>query len=155
MARIIEGERIARQGRITVACSAIIFDAPRQKVLLTQRSDNGRWCLPGGHMEPGESAAEACAREVWEETGLRVLVGRLIGIYSNPHRLLTYADGNQYHLVAFSFEATPVAGTLGLSDETTAVAYFTPADLAALDVMEHHRERLADAFAGESAAFVR
>ncbi|WP_345324352.1 NUDIX domain-containing protein [Candidatus Villigracilis proximus] len=84
MTQTLYGPRLGREGKIRVGCSAAIFDAKREKVLLTQRTDNGRWCLPGGGMESGESAAEACEREVWEETGLKVRVTRLIGVYSNP-----------------------------------------------------------------------
>lgn len=68
MPQIIYGERAGRLGRLAVGCSATIFDETRQKVFLTRRSDNGKWCLPGGQMEPGESAVEACQREVAEET---------------------------------------------------------------------------------------
>src|SRR5688572_4881264 len=118
MAKIIHGQRISKLGKLLVGSSAIILDATRQKVLLTRRSDNGRWCLPGGQMEAGESAAETCQREVWEETGLHVQVGRLIGVYTNPHRLLEYADGNRFHLVSFSFEAEVLHGELALSNET-------------------------------------
>ncbi len=106
-------------------------------------------------MEPCEDAAEACAREVWEETGLRVRVGRLIGVYSSPHRLLVYADGNRCQIVGLCFEAQPVGGVPGLSDETTEVGYFTAAEIAALDLMEPHRERIADAWAAQPASFVR
>lgn len=155
MAEIIEGERIGRQAMLLVGCSAIIFDALREKILLTRRADNGRWCLPGGHMEAGESAAEACVREVWEETGLRVRAERLIGVYSSPHRLLEYADGNRYHLVSLSFEAEVTGGELRLSDETTAFGYFTPREIEEMDLMPHHRERIADAVAGKAEAFVR
>ena len=81
--------------------------------------------MPGGHMEPGESATEACAREVWEETGLKVRIGRLIGVYTNPHRIVEYADGNRYQIVALSFEAEPIGGELGISDETTECGYFS------------------------------
>ena len=45
-----------------------------------QRSDNGHWGLPGGYVEPGESVVAACAREVQEETGWAVEVGRLLGV---------------------------------------------------------------------------
>ena len=56
------------------------------EILLIQRADNGHWGLPGGHVEPGESVAQAAAREVLEETGCKIEVGRLIGVYSDPER---------------------------------------------------------------------
>jgi ADP-ribose pyrophosphatase YjhB (NUDIX family) len=154
MAKILYGERIGKQGKLSVGCSAIIFDAARQKILLTRRSDNGRWCLPGGHMEAGESAEEACAREVEEETGLQVQICRVIGIYSSPHMLLTYADGNRYHMVNLCFEAEVQAGTLELSNETTEAGYFTPSEIEIMDVMEHHRQRIADALSGQKETFL-
>jgi ADP-ribose pyrophosphatase YjhB (NUDIX family) len=155
MAIILHGERIAAQGKLGIGCSAFILDASGRKVLLTRRTDNGRWCLPGGWMEAGESVAEACAREVREETGLEVQVGRLIGVYSSPHRMVTYADGNQYHLVGLFFAAEVVGGTLGLSNETTEWGYFSPAEVETLDLMEHHRERVLDGWLGSQAALVR
>src|SRR6266508_4839267 len=91
MATMIRGERVGKHGRLAVGCSASIFDLTRQKILLIRRTDNSRWSVPGGYMEPGESVAEACAREVWEETGLHVRVGRLISVYSTPHILLEYS----------------------------------------------------------------
>jgi len=64
--KLVHGERVGRQARLRPGASAIIFDSSRQKVLLTRRSDNGRWCLPGGGMDPGESAEETCVREARE-----------------------------------------------------------------------------------------
>lgn len=151
MAKLIPGERIGKQARLLIGCSAIIFDDKRERILLTRRTDNGRWCLPSGRMEPGE----ACAREVEEETGLQVRVGRLIGVYSTPHRIVEYADGNQWQLVAHSFEAEVTGGELALSDETTEFGYFTLDEVANLDLMEHHRERIADALCEHEATFVR
>ena len=155
MATFVYGERIAAQGKLSVGCSACLFDQTGAKILLTQRTDNGRWCLPGGHMEAGESVSEVCVREMWEETGLHVRVDRLVGVYSSPDRLLTYADGNQYHLVSLHFVVSLESGELGLSNETTAFGYFTRTEIDALDVMEHHRERIADSWASNSAAAVR
>src|SRR5688500_3051182 len=104
MTRYFEGDRIGRNGRLLLGCSATLFDNRRSKILLTRRADNHRWCLPGGAVEPGESVTEACEREMWEETGLCVRVLRLLGIYSTPHRLLEYADGNHFQLVSLNFE---------------------------------------------------
>lgn len=155
MVKIIHGERVGKLGKLVVSCTAVIFDETRQRVLLTQRQDNQRWCLPGGHMEAGERAAEACMREVWEETGLRVDVERLVGVYSTPNRLNEYADGTRCQFVSLCFIVHPNGGTLQLSDETLAFGYFTLAEIEQIDLMESHTERLHDAFAGHQEAFIK
>lgn len=155
MAQLLYGSRICKQAQLRVGCSAIIFDEQGERILLTQRTDNGRWCLPGGAMDPGESAGEAIIREVWEETGLQVEVSRLVGIYTTPHRMVRYADGNQFQFVAMSFVAHTIGGELGLSEETTAFGYFSPAEMAGMDVMEHHIERIEDALKGDAAAIIK
>lgn len=154
MAELIYSTRIGKQARLRVGCSAIIFDAS-DRILLTRRTDNGRWCLPGGGMDSGESASEAIIREVWEETGLQVEVDRLAGIYTTPHRIVRYADGNEFQFVAMSFVAHIIGGELGLSDETTAFGYFSLAEMAGMDVMEHHIERIEDALKGDAAATIK
>ena len=138
-----------------LGCSAVLFNPASDKLLLTQRADNGQWVLPGGGVESGESLAEACAREVLEETGLTVRVVRLLGVYSNPDMLLTYASGGRYHLVAHNFLVEHVAGEPGTSDEVTAWGWYGLADLASVDLMPHHRQRLDDAFARQAEAFIR
>ena len=155
MAKIVYGDSIGKLGKITLGCSAAIFDPTRQKVLLTRRTDNGRWCLPGGRMEAGEDAAEACIREVLEETSLHVRIERLIGVYSNPNFIIEYADGERCHFVVLHFEATSIAGTLSISEETTEYGYFSLNEITSMDVMEHHLERIQDAFAAQTAAFIR
>ena len=155
MSKLIRGHRGGKRAVLRPGAAAIIFDETRQKVLLTQRTDNGRWCLPGGGMDPGESAEEACVREVLEETGLEVRVTRLVGIYTSPDLIIEYADGNLVQPVAFSFEAWVSGGELGLSGETTAFGYYTPGQMAELDLMEHHRERIDDALENRTAPFIR
>ncbi len=155
MSTIIYGERLGKQGRLFIGCCAVVYGPARRTILLTRRQDNGRWCLPGGQMEPGESATEACAREVWEETGLRVQVGKLIGLYSSPDYLIVYADGNRFQILRLCFEAEPVGGNLGLSDETTEAGYYTPEEITALDLIETHHACIADALTGHAATFVR
>ncbi len=155
MAKLLYGERIGASAVLSVGCSAVIFDETGEKILLTRRTDNGRWCIPGGGMEAGESAEEACAREIREETGLEIRVVKLIGIYTMPHRIIAYADGNRWQIVGLCFIGEVMGGKLGLSDETTEVGYFTRAEIAQMDVMEHHFERIDDALANQAAAFIR
>jgi hypothetical protein len=69
--------------------------------------------------------------------------------------LIEYADGNRFQLISFSFEAEVMGGKLGLSDETTAYGYYSLAEIKGLDLMEHHYERILDAFAGQEVPFVR
>ena len=106
-------------------------------------------------MDPGESASECCAREVMEETGLEVSVGRLVGVYSTPHRIMEYADGNRHQGLNLSFEAEPIGGDLSISDETTEVGYFSLKQIKPMDLMGPIYERVADAFVAQEAAFVR
>ena len=145
MSQVLFGPRLGREGELKVGCSATIFDESGEKVLLTCRTDNGRWCLPGGGMESGESAAEACEREVWEETGLRVRVTRLIGVYSNPDQLIVYNDGNKAFMVVMSFEAEILSGELGLSNETTDFGYFSLAEMDTMPMHGQHKSRVEDA----------
>ena len=155
MAKIITEHRIGRNGTIRVGCSAVIFDKDREKILLTRREDNNQWCLPSGGMEPGESASEACIREVEEETGLQVAIKRLIGVYTTPHELVVYQDGNKIQLVALCFEAEIVGGELRLSCETTEYGYFSYPEVQALDLLLNHAQRITDAYSGIMTTFVR
>lgn len=154
MTHIIYGERIAKQGKLRLGCSAAIFDE-HGRILLTRRQDNGQWCLPGGGVEAGESVAEACEREVWEETGLSVRVKRLVGVYSHPDQLAVYPDGNKAHIIVLHFEAEALGGELGLSDETTAYGYFTLDEVEGLEMLGRHKERILDTLANQKEAFVR
>lgn len=152
MAQIIIGERVGKRGRLSLATNAVIFDEAGY-VLLTQRQDNGFWCLPGGIMEPGESVAEAVVREVREETGLVVTPVHLVGVYSDPNLLVTYPDGTAYHPVVLCFRCEVLEGSLQLSAETIDVRFFPLDDLPPM--VKPHYQRLKDTKAGRLAAFIR
>ncbi len=67
--------------RIT-ACAAIV---ECDHILLVQQGRGpsaGRWTLPGGRLDAGETLVEAAARETLKETGLRVAIDALVGVYT-------------------------------------------------------------------------
>jgi ADP-ribose pyrophosphatase YjhB (NUDIX family) len=112
----------------------IVFDSTG-RLLLVKRRDVAIWVLPGGGIDPGETPAEACLREVFEETGLHVAIRRQIAIYT-PINKLTYHT--------YVFECTPLQGELSKGDETRDVGFF---DLTSLPkpFFFLHRQWLADA----------
>jgi 8-oxo-dGTP pyrophosphatase MutT (NUDIX family) len=147
----VRGERVGGEGVLRLGASATVFDA-QGRVLLTQRRDNGLWCLPGGGMDPGESITECCMREMREETGLEVRVVRLLGVYSDPDWLMI-KQGKPYQVVALNFLCEIVGGTPQVTDETLDLGWFDVKDLPPL--LPIHSQRIADAVAEQESVFVR
>ncbi|MFY9549955.1 MAG: NUDIX hydrolase [Thermoanaerobaculia bacterium] len=109
----------------------------RRRVLLVQRGRppfQGRWGLPGGFCEYKETTEACCARETLEETGLRVKVGELLGVYSRPDR------DPRGHNVTVLYAARPVSGRAKGGDDAADARWFTPVELKALRFAFDHRE---------------
>lgn len=105
------------------------------KIMLIKRSDNGLWAVPGGLVEVGETLAEAAQRELWEETGIRGQVTRLLGIFDS--RLWhSKTKAHLYHAI-FLAEATDLS--LATSSEATEVAFFGENNLPKLSPGHQHR----------------
>ncbi len=155
MTQVLYGDRIGKGGALRLGCCAVIFAEKREKVLLTQRTDNGLWCVPGGAMEPGESVEECCRREVLEETGLEVRARRLIGVYSNRDQLVIYPDGNRIQIVVLSFEAEIVGGEPRLSDEITDWGFFSMTEIGSMPMHARHQERVEDAWLNQTSPILR
>lgn len=96
--------------------SEILFQFPR---------DSDYWSLPAGATEPGESAAEAVVREVWEETGLTIKPLSIIGVFGGKEFRHTYSNGDQVEYQVTVYECKIISGTLGAVDgETALLKYF-------------------------------
>jgi 8-oxo-dGTP diphosphatase len=110
--------------------SAVVRD-DAGRVLLARRSDNGRWSLPAGVVDPGEQPADALLREVYEETGVRVAIDRVGGVATHP---VVYPNGDVCEYLNVWFRCRAVGGTPTVDgDESLAVAWFDPDDLPELD----------------------
>jgi 8-oxo-dGTP diphosphatase len=136
------------QPRLVASAGVAVRDA-EGRILLVRRADDGTWCIPGGHVEPGESWADAARRECREETGWDVTLTGLLGVYSDPadqtHR---YPDGTLVSFLAVVFEATLSVQATTPDHEVTAVEWFArdalPTEIFAVDVPAI-RDALSDA----------
>jgi len=98
------GPRVGSAAKIRVT-GVVIEDG--QILLLDQDADAGRsWSLPGGKVEHGEALVDALVREMREETGVDVEVGRLLYVCD-------HLPGGDTHVVHLTFEATRTGGALG------------------------------------------
>lgn len=93
-----------------------IFSPDRRKILLIKRRDVPVWVLPGGGIDPDESAEKAIIREILEETGFTVKVDRLIGDYIPINRL-----SKRTHL----FECSILKGNPIITPETRGIEFFS------------------------------
>jgi ADP-ribose pyrophosphatase YjhB (NUDIX family) len=134
--------------------SAIVADN-QGRILLQRRSDNGRWALPGGVMDIGESITEAIAREVQEETGLDVEADRIVGVYTDPGHVFAYDDGEVRQQFSICFACRIVGGEVRPSTESTEVRFFATADIEGLNVHPSIRLRIEDYLKDEPGAFIR
>ena len=131
--------------------SVHVFIRDEDGRVLLVRHVEGRWQLPGGAVDPGETPSETARRECREELGAAVEPLRLAGVYGGPEHRITYANGDDAAWVATVFEARIVDGEPAPGDdEVDAVGWFRPEDLSGLEQSAATRSILADLFAGVS-----
>jgi 8-oxo-dGTP diphosphatase len=109
---------------------AVVFDEAG-RLLLVRRGrppEAGRWSLPGGRVEAGESDAEAILRELAEETGLLARVGELLGTVCRPG-----PAGEVYVISDYRCEASAEAvARARAGDDAAELRWATAAELRAL-----------------------
>lgn len=108
-----------------VECAGAVVRDAAGRLLLVRRGHEpslGLWSLPGGRIDPGESAAEAAAREVHEETGLEVTVGPLL------------ASVEIGDFLVHDFAATVIGGELRAGDDASDVRWCSDDELAVLEL---------------------
>lgn len=118
------------------------------RLLLIHKIDNDRWALPGGAMDLGESVADAAVREVEEETGVRVEVTGLVGIYTDPGHVMAYDDGEVRQEFSVCFHARVISGEPRQDGvETKAAKWVDVENIPELDIHPSMRRRIEAALA--------
>jgi ADP-ribose pyrophosphatase YjhB (NUDIX family) len=100
-----------------------------KKVLMIRRADPphmGKWTLPGGHLEFGESLEDTAVRETKEETGVSI---RVVGFVGFKNTLINERSG-KYHVVLFCYRGVAEGGLLEKSPEVADAAWKNPREMA-------------------------
>jgi 8-oxo-dGTP pyrophosphatase MutT (NUDIX family) len=125
--------RVYGQGRLLLpGVSAVVIrddlEPGRVHLLLTRRSDTGRWSLPAGIVEPFEQPAASMLRELEEETRITAEVERLALLRTDPD--VVYPNGDRCQFIAMCFRCRYVSGEAQVGDEeSTEVAWFAADEL--------------------------
>jgi ADP-ribose pyrophosphatase YjhB (NUDIX family) len=114
------------------------------RILLVQECADERWCMPGGWADVGDLPSKMAEREVWEESGFKVVARKVIGVY----------DANRsgvplefYHAYKIVFLCEIIGGQARPSNETLAVDFFSFDDLPPLSAERTNERHLAEVFA--------
>jgi 8-oxo-dGTP diphosphatase len=114
------------------------------KVVLIRRANEpfrGRWALPGGFVDVGESVEQAAVREIEEETGLKIELERLVGVYSQPDR-----DPRGHNVsVAFLARLLDDSQEPSGSDDASEAVFLDPREV---ELAFDHRDIIEDALRG-------
>ena len=141
-----------RWGSTRVASHGVCVDG--QRVVLVRDAGSGRWGLPGGKIEWGESPEAAVVREYGEETGLVVAVEQLLGVYSNVYERAPRSPHEPMHFIGiiYAVEVTGGALTDEVEGTTDQARWFALKDLEGVELNDHarHALQLADSVRGRS-----
>jgi ADP-ribose pyrophosphatase YjhB (NUDIX family) len=119
---------------------AVIRD---NKILLIQERMDGRWAMPGGWADLGNSPASVAEREVWEESGYHVKAEKVIAVMdANRIEPMEF-----YHAFKIIFLCRLIGGEPQVSHETLAVDFFDMHNLPLLSLYRTNEAMLQEVFA--------
>ncbi|MGT2895652.1 NUDIX hydrolase [Streptococcus entericus] len=136
---------------LTFAGGILTDDAGR--ILLQKRGDFGKWGLPGGAMELGESSLETAIREFAEETGIKVTAKRLLNVYTNSEH--HYLNGDICQSITFIYEMVAEESydiSAHRDDESLELRFFTKEEIDQLALaFDSHRLMIEEYVSGSFA----
>ncbi|WP_342439660.1 NUDIX domain-containing protein [Paenibacillus sp. FSL L8-0436] len=98
-------------GLLMVPSVAAVIRNDDEEILFIRKGKEQLWGLPAGAVEPGETPSRALRREVFEETGLMVTPGRIIGVFGGEKYAYQYSNGDMVEYSIIVFECSIVKGT--------------------------------------------
>ena len=98
-------------------CIAFIENSLGQILMQQRKYPYGKWGLPGGLMELGESTEETVKREVYEETGLKLGQLSLFGVYSGEKYLCIAQNGDEFYVVTTVYKTSEYSGAVAVNDD--------------------------------------
>ena len=116
------------------------------KILLVKEANDGRWSLPGGWADVGDTPSEAILREVREESGFDVRVLSVVGVY-DANRVPNEEWMPFYHAYKLLFLCKIIGGEARTSHETPDVGFFSLDEIPPLSVYRTNMGIIEDAFA--------
>ncbi len=122
-----------------VAVDAIVENG--DEILLIKRKKEpfkGAYALPGGFVECGESCGNAVVREVEEETGLKVRIKELFGVYSEPSR------DPRGHVISICYIVEVVGGSLKAGSDASDACFFNINDVKKIELAFDHSKIIED-----------
>lgn len=119
---------------------AVVHD---NKILLIQERMDGKWAMPGGWADLGNSPASVAEREVWEESGYRVKAEKVIAVI-DANRIEPFEF---YHAFKIIFLCSLTGGKPQVSHETSAVDFFELNNLPPLSIYRTNEDMLREVFA--------
>jgi ADP-ribose pyrophosphatase YjhB (NUDIX family) len=123
--------------------SVLPVDAAGRLLLVRHAGHHDGWAVLGGAVEIGESPAQAAVRETREEIGVEVRLVRLLDVLGGPDYEVSYPNGDRTAYVTAMYEAAIITGSPAVrDDELSDLAWFTPAQLAELELSRFARALL-------------
>ncbi|MGW5050485.1 NUDIX hydrolase [Actinokineospora sp. NPDC004072] len=125
--------RAPKANSIIVAASSFVED-DHGRILMIRRTDNDLYTIPGGALTPGETVTQCAIRETLEETGVKISIVGLVGIFSNPAHVIEYSDGEIRQEFSICFRAVGTPGTERTSSESKEVTWVANHQVPALKI---------------------